>query len=190
MNKNDSIYLLALTGLFIALSYIGTMFNIPFAIGGAKTMIHFGNIFALLGALVIGGKRGGFAASIGMGTFDLLNGWVPYAPSTVILKFFIALITGSVFAKTQKTRWSLLQRVLISTSAGMLFNIIFSPIASYLTTQFIIGTPADVSMILAKWQSITVFINAIIAITFATVLYLGLRPVIERNAHLKSADGK
>lgn len=186
MKQTNTIYILALTGLFIALSYIGTMFNIPFSIGGAKTMIHFGNIFCLLGALVLGGKRGGFAASIGMGTFDILNGWAAYAPSTIILKFLIALIAGTIFQRMREKNVPLLRSVVISCLGGMLFNLIFSPIASYLTNQFIIGTNPDVAMIVAGWQSLAVVVNAVIAVSFATVLYMGIRPVIERNANLNS----
>lgn len=181
MNKHASIYKLALTGLFIALSYIGTMFNIPIYIGGGKTMIHFGNIFCLLGALVLGGKRGGFAASLGMGAFDLLNGWVPYAPSTIILKFCIAMIAGSMFDQMRKHHKPLLRSVILSCAGGMLFNIICSPIASYLTNRFIIGSGADGAKIIAAWQSITVFINAGIAIFIASALYMALYPAIVKH---------
>ncbi len=181
MNKNASIYKLALTGLFIALSYIGTMFNITLYIGVGKTMIHFGNIFCLLGAFVLGGKRGGLAASLGMGAFDLLNGWVPYAPSTIILKFCIAMIAGSTFDRMKEHGRPLFRSVVLSAAAGMLFNIIASPIASYLTNRFIIGSGADAAKIIAAWQSMTVFINAGIAISIATALYMALYPVIIKH---------
>lgn len=184
MKQNKSMYILALTGLFIALSYIGTMFNIPFSLGGAKTMIHFGNIFCLLGALILGGRRGGLAASIGMGTFDVLNGWAPYAPSTIILKFMIALIAGTVFMRLRKAEKPLVRSVVLSCLAGMAFNMVFSPIASYLTNQFIIGTNPDIAMVVAGWQSITVLVNAVIAVSIASTLYMALRPIIERNANL------
>lgn len=183
LSKNSTATkMIVLSGLFIALSYLGTMFNITFNVGAAKTMIHFGNVFCLLGALVLGGRNGGVAASLGMGLFDLTNGWVLYAPSTFILKFLIALIAGTTFVNLKIANQKL--RVVIACGSGMLFNLIFSPIASYLTTRFIIGTTSDFASLFAAYESIAVVINAVMATMIAAIMYTFLAPAL-KNLRLK-----
>lgn len=177
MNSNRT-KIIVLNGLFIALCYIGTLFNITFNFGGAKTMIHFGNVFCLLGALVLGGFNGGIAASIGMGLFDLTNGWVPYALSTVILKFCIGLIAGTSFAKLKIANQKV--KVIVSCASGMLFNFIFAPIASFLTSVYILNIPKDSAAIFAGYTSIAVVTNAILATVIASVMYLFLAPALKK----------
>lgn len=176
--KQTNIKKLVYMSLFIALCYIGTMFHITINLGIGKTMIHLGNVFALLGGLVLGGVPGGIAASVGMGLFDLTNGWVPYAPSTFILKFFIALITAFAFKKLKSL--NLNYRVIISCAAGMTFNFIFAPIASFLTTKYILNASVDAATIFAKYESITVLFNALLATVIASILYILLKPAIKK----------
>jgi len=175
--QNKKVRVMAYMALFIALSYIGTLFNITFYLGPAKTMVHLGNVFALLGGLVLGGVNGGIAASIGMGLFDLTNGWIPYAPSTFILKFFIAFITAFTFKRLKVKNFTL--KVVLANASGMLFNFIAAPIASYFTTRYILKAGAEASMIFAKYESIPVLLNAVIATVVASILYLLLKPVIK-----------
>ena len=177
MNSNRT-KIIVLNGLFIALCYIGTMFNITFNLGPTKTMVHFGNVFCLLGALVIGGFNGGIAAAIGMGLFDLTNGWIPYALSTVILKFLIAMIAGTSFSKLPIANERV--KVIVSCALGMLFNFIFAPLASFLTSNFILNVPSDAAAILAGYSSIAVAINAILATIIASTLYFFLQPALKR----------
>jgi len=160
---------LAIMALFTALCYLGTLINFPIVVGGMKTMIHFGNIFCLVGAIILGGKKGGISASIGMGLFDIFNGWILYAPSTFILKFFIAYITATVYEKLSSTKGQ--KRVIISFSVGMLFNVIFSPIIIYLLGYFIVGISTEAASIFVAYESIVTLINAVIAVISATLIY-------------------
>lgn len=156
---------IAYCGLFAALCYAGTMLNIPFSIAGMKTMIHFGNIFCLISAVVLGPILGGIASSIGMGLFDMLNGYVVYAPSTIILKFFIAFIAGKLYYKAQSKSTKNLVKAF---SAGMLFNVIFSPIVIYILAK-LLGF-GEASSIIATWESLATLFNAIIAVVVATLI--------------------
>lgn len=85
--------------LFAALCYIllAVLF-IPFA----GMYIHFGNLVVVLAALLIGGWQGGLAGSVGMGLFDLLNGYAASSPKTFLLKFLIGLTAGVVYTLIQK----------------------------------------------------------------------------------------
>ena len=165
MNNRLTTKKIAYISLFAALCYAGTMLNIPFSIAGMKTMIHFGNIFCLVSAVFLGPIFGGIASSIGMGLFDILNGYLVYAPSTIILKFFIAFIAGKLYYNTkQKTTKTLIK----AFSLGMLFNVIFSPIVIFILAK-LLGF-GEASSIIATWESLATLFNAIIAVIVATLI--------------------
>ena len=80
--------------LFAALCYISlALFFFPFA----RMYIHFGNLLVVAAALLIGGWQGGLAGSVGMGLYDILNGFADSSPKTFLLKFLIGLTVGAVF---------------------------------------------------------------------------------------------
>ena len=177
MQNKSNTYKIALVGLFTALSYLGARINFPLAIAGGKTMFHLGNSFCLIAALLLGGVWGGTAGALGMALFDLTSeGYQYYVPQTLILKFFIGIICGFLFKRLTIKNDSL--RLLISCSAAMLFNIIFDPLASFLTSKYIIGAPKELSALIAKWAAGTTFANALIAIAIASVLYKALKTAL------------
>lgn len=101
--KKLTLQSLVLIGLFSAICYIALMlFKIPIPSPVGNPFIHFGNMFVILAALLFSGTIGGLSGSIGMGLFDMLNGWASSAPKTIILKFGIGFITGLVASKGHK----------------------------------------------------------------------------------------
>ena len=66
--------------------------------------VHLGNLTVVTAALLLGGWQGGLAGAIGMGLFDLMNGYASTAPKTIILKFMIGFITGLVYAALRRRK--------------------------------------------------------------------------------------
>jgi uncharacterized membrane protein len=93
---------IVLIGLFAALSYVSLYFKIPIPSPVGKPFLHMGNMFVLLASLLFDGLIGGLAGSIGMGLFDVMNGYAASSPKTFILKFGIGMITGNVASKKDK----------------------------------------------------------------------------------------
>lgn len=93
---------LAQAGLLAALCYIGfafLKFDIPVPGSLEKTAVHFGNVFCVLAALLLGGYWGGLAGAVGMTIADLTTAYVTSAPKTFLLKLCIGLIVGLVAHK-------------------------------------------------------------------------------------------
>ena len=68
---------LAQAGLLAALCYIGfAFFKIDIPVGPEKTAFHFGNVFCVLAALLLGGYWGGLAGAVGMTIADLTTSYV------------------------------------------------------------------------------------------------------------------
>lgn len=177
---------LAIAGLMAALCYIGfAFFKIDITVGTERTSFHFGNVFCVLAALLIGGYWGGLAGAVGMTIGDLTTAYVTSAPKTFLLKLCIGLITGLVAHKIFKLRRSHDVRYITGVTVascicGMAFNVIADPLAGYFYKTYLLGVPQEISSVLAKWSALTTFVNAVIAVIAASVFYLALRPALEK----------
>lgn len=196
--KNIKLQKLLQTSLLAALCFTSFQFlqiQIPLP-GGDASSIHIGNAFCVLAALLLGGFYGGLAGAIGMTIADLLNpAYILGAPKTFILKLCIGLITGFVahnIAKISKSndkkyifKWSIL-----SSIAGLAFNVIADPIAGYFYKQYILGQPQEFAKALAKLSAFTTFFNAVISVILVSIIYNALRPLLEKSNLLLPISNK
>ncbi len=174
-------------GLLAALCYIGfAFFKIDIPVGPEKTAFHFGNVFCVLAALLLGGYWGGLAGAVGMTIADLTTAYVTSAPKTFLLKLCIGLIVGFVAHKLFKLSRSHSTRyvtgvTIASCIAGMAFNIVADPLVGYFYKMYLLGVPQDISSALAKMGAITTTVNAVVAVIAASVFYLALRPALKKS---------
>ena len=171
--KNVPIIVLAEAALLAALCYVGAGYlKIDIPVGTEKTMFHLGNVFCVLAALLLGGMWGGLAGAVGMTLSDLMTGYVTSAPKTFLLKLCIG--------KEGFPAKRLPVAVVVSCIAGMAFNVVADPIVGYFYKTYLLGTPQELAKALAKINSITTLVNAIIAVIVASVVYLALRPALKK----------
>ncbi len=173
-------------GLLAALCYIGfAFFKIDIPVGPEKTAFHFGNVFCVLAALLLGGYWGGLAGAVGMTVADLTTAYVTSAPKTFLLKLCIGLIVGLVAHKICKiSRSHSTKYVTVSTvaasAAGMLFNVVADPLVGYFYKMYLLGVPQEISSALAKMSTVTTAVNAVVAVVAASLFYLALRPALKK----------
>lgn len=178
---------LAQAGLLAALCYIGfAFFKIDIPIGLEKTSFHFGNVFCVLAALLIGGYWGGLAGAVGMTIGDLTTSYVTSAPKTFVLKLCIGLIVGLVahrgFKLSRDHSAKYVTGVTILASAcGMAFNIVADPLVGYFYKTYLLGVPQDIASALAKMATVTTSVNAVVAVIAASIFYLALRPALRKS---------
>lgn len=178
---------LAQGALLAALSYIGfQFFRIDLPVGAEKTAFHFGNVFLILGALLIGGLWGGLAGSLGMTIADLTSGYASAAPATFILKLCIGLIVGLVAERVlhlsrdhEVKNWA--WKAAVASAAGILFNVIADPIVRMVLNRVLYGIPGDIAEKLAKLSFMTTGVNGVVAVIAVTILYTALRPALEKS---------
>ena len=184
-NKPD-IAKLAQAGLLAALCYIGfAFFKIDIPVGPEKTAFHFGNVFCVLAALLLGGFWGGLAGAIGMTIGDLTTAYVTSAPKTFLLKLCIGLIVGFVAHTIFKvsrthTKKYVTGVTIFACICGMGFNIVADPLVGYFYKTYLLGVPQDISKALAKIATITTSVNAVVAVIAASIFYLALRPALKK----------
>ena len=179
---------LALTGVMAALSLVAYLFfRVPFY-GGSS--FHLGNTFTALTALLLDGVSGGLAGAIGLALADVVAGDPGYAITTFILKFIIGLVCGAVSHKVIHLRtfptgskFKYVAAVTASAFSGLLVNVFIDPFIGYFRNLYIFGQPAEFVSVVTKIASGVTLVNSLLSTVCAVVLYIALRPALEK-AHL------
>ena len=189
VKTQENIKRLAMAGLMAALCYIGfAVFKIDIPVGPGKTAFHFGNVFCVLAALLLGGFWGGLAGAIGMTIGDLTTAYVTSAPKTFLLKLCIGLIVGLVahtvfkLSRTHSKKY-ITGVTILACVCGMGFNMVADPLVGYFYKMYLLGVPQELSAALAKMATVTTSVNAVVAVIAASIFYLALRPAL-RKANL------
>lgn len=179
---------LSMAALFAALCYVGfTYCKIDIPVGMEKTAFHLGNVFCVLAALFLGGFWGGMSGAVGMTIADLTTSYVTSAPKTFLLKLCIGLITGLVahkifrISQERERKVPLTVAALISTIAGMAFNVVADPLVGYFYKVYVLAVSEEAANIWAKMGAVTTLVNAVIAVAAATTLYTALRGALKKT---------
>ena len=119
---------LILAAMFAALIYIAiTFFRVPNPVGG---IIHFGDAFIFLAAVVLPFPYAMFAAGIGAGLSNALSGFIMWMPFTIIIKPLMTLC----FTSKQTKIFVGPRNYIAPLFAGMINLVLY-----YLATVFLIG---------------------------------------------------
>ena len=80
------------TAVFTALVFVFTMLvNVKLPLGN-----HLGNVPLFVCAIILGKKAGAVSGAVGMGLFDLISGWVLWAPFTFVIVGLMGYAVGKI----------------------------------------------------------------------------------------------
>ena len=187
-DKNEKVYKIVVTGLMAALCYVAfTYLKIPIpTFGGDMVALHIGNAFCVLAALLLGGVYGGLAGSLGMTIADLIDpAYVTSAPKTFVLKLCIGLVTGFIahriahITENHDNKY-VFKWTVISSIAGLGFNVIMDPIAGFFYKNYILGVESSAAKIMSTWAAGVTFINSIAGTIVVVAVYMAVRPVLKK----------
>ena len=177
--RTFTVHELALTGVMAALSLVAYLFfRVPFY-GGSS--FHLGNTFTALTALLLDGVSGGLAGAIGLALADILAGDPGYAVTTFVLKFIIGITCGAVAHKVFKLRE-------LDKHAGLFLNVLTDPFLGYFRNVYIFGQEYTIAKALTKITGGVTFVNSVASTVCVVILYLALRPALERANLLPKAQ--
>ena len=184
--RTFTVHELALTGVMAALSLVAYLFfRVPFY-GGSS--FHLGNTFTALTALLLDGVSGGLALA------DILAGNPGYAVTTFVLKFIIGITCGAVAHKVFKLREldkhtpGYLAKVIAAAASGLLLNVFTDPFLGYFRNVYIFGQEYTIAKALTKITGGVTFVNSVASTVCVVILYLALRPALERANLLPKAQ--
>ena len=169
VKRKITTYDIVVTALFAAMCYVAANFRIEIPTPLGKTMIHCGNVFCLLSAMLMGGLRGGIASATGLGLFDLLGGWASSAPSTIVMRFVMGLVGGSVSSVGHKNGKRTLWLVLGAIS-GMATYVVLYLGYSFLK-GIVLGNAVGTVLVDVAGKASTSIPSGCVSIVVAVVLY-------------------
>lgn len=129
-----------LNGLLIALVFVSTYLiqvRLPISMNGG--LVHMGNVALFTVALVFGGKKGAMAGAFGMGLFDLVSGWVAWAPFTFVVRGVMGYLIGRYAEGFENAWWKAPAAVVIGgvwmlagyyATEGILYGNWIAPVTS------------------------------------------------------------
>ena len=163
--------------------------------GGSS--FHLGNTFTALAALLMDGVSGGLAGAIGLSLADILAGDPGYAVTTFVLKFIIGVVCGLVAHRLCRIgtadstrRLSYLVRVTVSAASGLLVNVITDPLLGYFRNVYIFGQDYTAAQALAAVAGGVTLANSLVSTVCAVLLYLAVKPALDRAGLLPRRDDK
>lgn len=158
---------LVISSLLISLVFIATKFiniRLPISINGG--LIHLGNTMLFISAIVFGKRKGAIAGAFGMGLFDIVSGWILWAPFTFLIRGIMGYIIGYISWGNNRNGNSNLYNVIAVLLSG-----IWMIIGYYLTEVILYG----------NWISpITSIPGNIVQIAIGIIIGLPIAKVLKR----------
>ena len=88
---------LIMTSMLVALVFLSTFFlniKLPISVNGG--LVHLGTAMLFIASILFGPKKGALAGAIGMGLFDIVGGWLLWAPITIVARGLQGFIVGKI----------------------------------------------------------------------------------------------
>lgn len=108
---------IVLSALLIGLVFSATAFlNIKLPIAASGGLVHLGTAMLFIVAIMFGPKKGALAGAAGMGIFDLVGGWLIWAPITIVARavqgFLVGAIANAAGRDGKSMTWNVLAMML------------------------------------------------------------------------------
>lgn len=171
--KRNSLQALVMTGLFAALIYIGIwILRIPVLAMVGRPFIHFGNTLTAVAILYLGYRNGMLAGIIGLGGFDILNGYAATSWLTMLEVIVVASVLSGIL-KVMNYQDSKKNIIILAIIAGIT-KILTTYIVS-IVEALMVGTSLKVAYIAAFMSLPATVINSISTAICTPILYFVLK---------------
>ncbi|MEG0912822.1 MAG: ECF transporter S component [Oscillospiraceae bacterium] len=173
---------ICMIGIMAALVFVGTNLRIKIPAGIDGTMIHFGNVFCLLGGLLFGGLPGGLAAGFGSALFDLFSEYAAEAWITFINKFAMGFIAGLIAHWGISKSKSMLRSIIAAVCGSLTYCVLYVG-KTIIMQRFVYGLPWEGVFGVVAIKGTVTLINGMIAVVASLLLFMALKPALKR-AHI------
>ena len=177
--KNTDLRDLVQTSLFAALIFLGVSafrIQMPFT----TQFVHFGNALVVIGCLIFGTKRGALAASIGLGIFDLLNGYASVAWETILESLIVCYVIHLVYEKAMNKDDKIANVIIVGVVAAIV-KIIVNIIKYTFLRGMIVGGLALTPAFIQAINKITgTFGSAIFTVIAVPIVYPLFKKALKR----------
>ncbi|GBG94297.1 membrane protein [Ligilactobacillus salitolerans] len=173
-NKN-SLRAIILTGLFAAIIYIGIwVLRIPIPAMIGRPFIHFGNTLTAVAILFLGCRNGMLAGIIGLGGFDILNGYAATSWLTMLEVVVVALVITGVF-KLLGSKDSSRNIIIIAVVAGV--TKIFTTYCVSIVEALMAGSVLKAALVASFLSLPATVVNSVSTAILTPILYYFVKKV-------------
>ncbi|MGT2907575.1 ECF transporter S component [Streptococcus dentiloxodontae] len=175
--RSDKTRLLVEMSLFAALIFISIQaLRIPVG----PQFVHFGNALVVIAVLIYGVKRGALIAAVGLGIFDIFNGYAAEVWLTILEAWVVCLIIYFVFEKWLKGDDKLIHIIIVAISAAVI-KIIMNAV-EYTLTGVIVGNLSWSAAFLAALVNIGgTFGTSLVTAISVPILYPIFKKILGRK---------
>ena len=176
-NKN-SLQNVIITGMFAALIYLGVwVLRIPIPALVGRPFIHFGNTLTVVAILYLGYKKGMLAGIIGLGSFDILNGYAATSWLTMLEVVVVASVLSGVF-RLMNYKNTKKNVIILGIIAGL--TKIITTYCVSIVESLMVGTTLKVAYIASFLSLPATVINSITTAICTPLLYFALIEVSDK----------
>lgn len=180
-DDENSLRAIVMTALFAAMIYVGVLLRIPLPAIVGRPFIHFGNTLTAVAILLLGFRNGALAGMIGLGGFDLLNGYAATSWLTMLETLVVAIVLSAIF-KAMKYNDSTKNIIILAIVAGV--TKIFTSYATTVVEALMAGTAFAPALTAAFMSMLATVINSCSTAIITPILYFafknGLTHVLKR----------
>lgn len=176
--QSNQLTLIIFTALMAAIIYIGiSLLRIPLPAVVGRPFIHFGNVLMVLAILFLGGKLGFIASGVGLGLFDILNGYAATSWLTVSAALVMAIVVASLvhLFKHKDTTKNI---IIIGIIAGIT-KIITSYFVGVIEAMMV-GTTFSVAIVSSFLSLLATVINSVALAIILPIAYFALKPFFKK----------
>ena len=149
--------------LFSALIALSIQF---FRIPVGPQFIHFGNALVVVAALIYGARKGVLVATVGLGVFDILNGYASVVWITILEALVVILVVHFVYEAMPKCR----ERLVIVGFAAALTKIVLN-LFKYTLIGMLGNLTLGASLNLALAKIVGTFGSSLATVIAVPILY-------------------
>lgn len=170
MGKSVQLKKIILAGLFAAIIFIGiSVIRIPLPAIVGRPFIHFGNILTVIAVMLLGFGYGAAAGAIGLGLFDILNGYAATSWLTVIEAIILAAMVSLSFKAVGYTENQFSKLYVVSFVAGL--TKIITSWCTGVIEALMVGTSLNVAMIGSFTSLLAATINSVACFILVPLIY-------------------
>ena len=177
-DEQNSLRAVVMTGLFAAMIYIGIwVLRIPLPAVVGRPFIHFGNTLTAVAILYLGFRNGALAGIIGLGGFDILNGYAATSWLTMLEVVVVAAVLSAVY-KGMKYNDSKKNIIILAVIAGV--TKIFTSYATTVVEALMAGTALQPALVAACLSLLATVISSCSTAVCTPILYFALKDITVR----------
>ena len=177
--KSDKTRELVELSLYAALIIVSVQFiRIPFG----PQFVHLGNALVVIAVLIFGARKGALVATVGLGLFDIFNGYAAEVWITILESLIVCYVLYLVFEKLLKSNDKMANIIIIGVIViAAVTKIILNFVKYTIINSVVAALPLNAAMVLALTKIGGTFGTSVVTIIAVPLLYPVFKRILQRN---------